>query len=98
HVDQNQAGHLVGTGAVRDQDAGQSAHAGPDQHHGSVDRIQDVHYVRDQGFDGVIGVRSAVTVAVSAGVHRNHVVALVGQDLAGVLPGEPVLAAPVQHE
>ena len=31
-------------------------------------------------------------------VQRDHVESRVGQDLAGVLPGEPILAAAVQHE
>ena len=34
----------------------------------------------------------------AAAVQRDDVEAVVGQDLAGVLPGVPVLAAAVQHQ
>src|SRR5262249_31358046 len=67
-------------------------------HHRPADRIQDVHDVGGQRLDGVIGAGRAVAVAVSAAVQRDDVEPRVGQDLAGVFPGVPVLAATVQHE
>ena len=39
HVDQHQLGHLLRPGVLGDQDAGQPAHAGPDQHHRGDFRI-----------------------------------------------------------
>ncbi len=98
HVDQYQSVHRLRTGALGDQDAGQSAHAGPDHHDAATDRCHDVQHIGRQGFHGVVGAGSAVAVAVSAGVQRNDVVPLVGQDLPGVFPGKSVLAATVQHQ
>ena len=57
-----------------------------------------MHHIAGQGLDGVVGIGRAVTVTVSAGVQRNHVVPLVSQDLTGFLPGKAVLPATMQHE
>ena len=46
----------------------------------------------------VIRVGAAVAVAVTAGVERDDMQTLVGQDLAGVFPGVSVLSAAVQEE
>lgn len=42
HVDQYQSVHRLRTGALGDQDASQSAHAGLDHHHTAADRLDDV--------------------------------------------------------
>jgi hypothetical protein len=57
-----------------------------------------VHDVSGQRLDVVVGVGSPITVPVPATVERDDVESLVGQHLAGVFPGEPILAAAVQHQ
>ena len=89
---------LVGAGAVGDEDAGQPAHARPDDHYRPADGIEDVHDVGGQRLDVIVGVRCAIAVTVAPGVQRHDVKPVVGQYLAGVLPGESVLAAAVQHQ
>ena len=87
-----------GPARSRGEDAGEAAHAGPDQHHRPADRVEHLHDVGGQRLDVVVGVGGPVAVTVAAAVQRDHVETVVGQDLAGVLPGVPVLAAAVQHE
>ena len=48
--------------------------------------------------DREIVVINIVSGLVAAGVEGNHMKAPVGQNLSGVLPGETVLAAAVQHQ
>ncbi|BCI86192.1 hypothetical protein NIIDMKKI_13980 [Mycobacterium kansasii] len=98
HVDQHQSRHPFGAGGIGDQDAGQPAHAGPDYHHVTTDRIHDLQHVLGEGLDGVIRGRRSIAVPMSTGVERDDVKPLVRQDLPGLLPGEPVLAAAVQHQ
>src|ERR1700744_2649782 len=97
-ADKDQPGDPPRPGPVGDEDAGQAAHAGPDQYHRSADSVEDLHDVGSQRLDVIVGVRRPIAVAVTATVQRDHVEAAVSPDLAGVLPGGPVLATTVQHE
>ena len=65
---------------------------------GRADLVQHQQRVRAQRVHGVVRVGGAVAVAVPAGVESDDVQTLVGQDLAGVLPGVPVLSAAVQEQ
>ena len=98
NVDEHQPGDPLRPGPVCDQDAGQPAHAGPDQDHRPADGVEHGHHVGGQRLDVVVGVRCAVAVAMTPAVQRDDVEAVIGQDLAGVLPGVPVLAPAVQHQ
>jgi hypothetical protein len=97
-VDEHQPGDPLRPGPVCDEDAGESAHARPDQYDRPADGIEHLHDVGGQRLDVVVGVGRPVAVTMAAAVQRDHVESLVGQDLAGVLPGEPILTAAVQHE
>ena len=90
--------HAVRPGFMRRQDSGQPAHAGADQHHRPADLLEHRPGVGAQRLHRVVRVGGAVAVAVAAAVERDDVQAAVGQDLPGVLPGEAVLAAAVQHQ
>ena len=97
-VDEHQPGDPARPGPIRDQDAGQSAHARPDQHHRPTDGVEHLHDVIGQRLDVVVGVGRSIAVTVAAAVQCDHVESLVSQHLAGVLPGKPILAAAVQHQ
>ncbi len=98
HVDQHQPRDPVGSGLICGEDAGQPAHAGPDEVDRPADRIEHLHDVSGQRLDVVVGVGCPITVTVPATVERDDVKSRVGQHLSGVFPGEPVLAAAVQHQ
>jgi hypothetical protein len=51
-----------------------------------------------QCVDGVVRIGRTVAVAVAARVEGDDVQTVVGEDLAGVLPGIPVLPAAVQEQ
>ena len=98
HVHQNEFGYDVRAGLMRGLDSGHSAHAGSDEYDRPSNVFQHGCRIARERIDGVLGVGRAVTIAMPAGIECDDMKAMVGENLAGVLPRESVLPTTVQHQ